>query len=363
MKLDEIFTLRTVRKKILFVSKLAGILLILSYILSTKLEIDTDVSFAIWFVFVIAIVLVVDFLMGHFISRPVSKLNQTARKMAKLDFSAPCTITANDEFGQLAASLNTMADNLQQALAELGAANEQLEKDVEQERRLLAERKELVDNLSHEMKTPLGIIRAYAEGLQDETDEAKKQKYSAIIIAETERMGNLITTLLDLSALETGVCPLAPERFDFVEFLETVAGRLLIDTPDANYILQYELPEHSAYVDADKARMEQVLDNLLVNAKKNVRPGGILKLSLTEQTGVLHFSIYNQGPVIPQEDLTKIWTKFYRDGNSKYSGSGLGLAIVAQILSMQKLEYGVKNLSDGVQFYFSIPTIELKTPK
>ena len=174
MKLDEIFTLRTVRKKILFVSKLAGILLILSYILSTKLEIDTDVSFAIWFVFVIAIVLIVDFLMGHFISRPVSKLNQTARKMAKLDFSAPCTITANDEFGELAASLNTMADNLQQALAELGAANEQLEKDVEQERRLLAERKELVDNLSHEMKTPLGIIRAYAEGLQDETDEAKK---------------------------------------------------------------------------------------------------------------------------------------------------------------------------------------------
>lgn len=357
MKIQDNFTFRTVRKKILMVSKLAGILLILSYILSTELEIEPDISLALWSVFVIALVLVVDFLMGHFISKPISKLNQTARKMAKLDFSAPCAITTNDEFGELAVSLNTMADNLQQALARLEAANTRLEKDVEQERRLLAERKELVDQLSHEMKTPLGVIRAYAEGLQDETDEAKKQKYSEIIITETERMSGLITTLLDLSALETGAAQLTPERFDFVEFLETVAGRLLIDVPDANFTLQYELPKHKVYVDMDKARMEQVLDNLIVNAKKNVQPGGVLKLSLREQQRALHFSIYNQGPQIPQENLPKLWTKFYRDSNSKYSGSGLGLAIVAQILSMQELDFGVKNCSDGVKFYFSIPSV------
>lgn len=357
MKIKDNFTFRTVRKKILMVSKLAGILLILSYILSTKLEIDPDISLALWFAFVIALVLVVDFLMGHFISKPISKLNQTARKMAKLDFSVPCAITTNDEFGELTVSLNTMADNLQQALARLEAANTRLEKDVEQERRLLAERKELVDQLSHEMKTPLGVIRAYAEGLQDETDEAKKQKYSEIIITETERMSGLITTLLDLSALETGATQLVPERFDFVEFLETVAGRLLIDVPDANFELHYELPEHKVYVHTDKTRMEQVLDNLIVNAKKNVQPGGTLKLSLLEQPGVLQFSIYNQGPTIPQENLSKIWTKFYRDSNSKYSGSGLGLAIVAQVLSMQELDFGVKNCSDGVEFYFSIPSV------
>ncbi len=357
MRLKDNFTFRTVRKKILMVSKLAGILLILSYILSTKLEIEPDISLAIWFAFVIAIVLVVDFLMGHFISNPISKLNQTARKMAKLDFSAPCTITTNDEFGELAVSLNTMADNLQQTLAKLEAANIQLEKDVEQERRVLTERKELTDPLSHEMKTPLGIIRAYAEGLQDEPDEDKKQKYAKIILMETERMSGLITTLLDLSALETGASRLIPERFDFVEFLETVAGRLLIDVPNANFELHYELPEHKAYVYTDKTRMEQVLDNLIVNAKKNVQPGGTLKLSLLEQSGVLHFSIYNQGTKIPQENLSKIWTKFYRDSNSKYSGSGLGLAIVAQILSMQELDFGVKNCSDGVEFYFSVSTV------
>lgn len=260
-------------------------------------------------------------------------------------------------FGELAFSINTMADNLQEALARLEAANMRLEQDVKQERQLLAERKELADQLSHEMKTPLGVIRAYAEGLQDEPDEGKKQKYSEIIITETERMSGLITTLLDLSALETGTSRLNPERFDFVEFLETVAGRLLIDVPDACYELHYELPEHKVYVYTDKSRMEQVLDNLIVNAKKNVIADGILKLTLMEQAGTLYFSIYNQSPPIPEENLPKLWTKFYRDSNSKYSGSGLGLAIVAQILSMQKFDFGVKNCSDGVQFYFSIPSV------
>ena len=197
-----------------------------------------------------------------------------------------------------------------------------------------------------------------ADDYQDEDDEMKKQKYAEIILSETERKNHQITTLLDLSALETGAVQLTPERFDFVELLETVAGRLLIDTPDVNFELQYELPDYKVYVCTDKLRMEQVLNNLIINAKKNVRPKGVLKLCLSYENGLLYFSVYNQGDTIPDEKLKKIWTKFYRDNRSKYSGSGLGLAIVAQILSMQGLSYGAKNLADGVQFYFSIPTVE-----
>ena len=356
--MKELFSLRTVRKKILMLSKLAGIALIFSYILSTGLPVSKDASLLIWLGFVLLLILGIDFFMQRFITKPIDKLNASAKRMARLDFSAPCDLVSTDEFGELSSSLNTMAENLRQALARLEDANTRLEGDVERERLLLAERKELVDSLSHEMKTPLGVIRAYAEGLQDETDEAKRQHYSEVIIAETERMSSLITTLLDLSALENGAAQLHPERFDFVEFLETVAGRLLIDTPDADFILQHELPEHPVYVAADKARMEQVLDNLLVNAKRNVRPGGILHLSLTENDGMLHFSVFNQGPPIPQEHLSKIWTKFYRDSTSGYSGSGLGLAIVAQILSMQHLDYGVENRCGGVAFSFSLPTVK-----
>lgn len=356
--MKEQFSLRTVRKKIIVISKIVGILLIVSYVISTQAPLHQDISFLLWFGFIIILVLVVDYLLGYFISTPISKICEAAHRMAQLDFSAPCEIITKDEFGDLARNLNIMSESLQHTLKKLESANIQLEEDVQQERRLLEERKELVDCLSHEMKTPLGVIRAYAEGLQDEIDEEKKQKYAEIIILETERMGTLISTLLDLSALENGAVQLVPERFDFVEFLETAAGRLLIDIPETNFILQHELPEHKVYVYTDKSRMEQVLNNLFINARKNVTPNGILKISLIEQDGKLYFSVFNQGKLIPQEMLPKIWDKFYRDKKVKYNGSGLGLAIVAQILSMQNLEYGVKNLADGIEFFFSIPIIK-----
>lgn len=358
MKIRDAMGLFTIRKKILMASKLIGAVLIVSYMLSARSPVEPKLSFAVWIAFVVVLILAIDLLMARFISKPVAELNDTARRMAQLELSRPCRVTARDEFGELAQSLNRMAEELRQAFAALEEANGKLEQDVEQKKRLLAERKELADDLSHEMKTPLGVIRAYAEGLQEETDEAKRQKYAEVIIAETERMNDLLTALLDLSALENGAAQLWPERFDFVELLETAAGRLLIDAPDADYILQYELPEHPVYVNADKNRMEQVLNNLLVNAKRNVQPGGILKLSLLEHDAMLDFTVFDQGQPIPQESLSKIWTKFYRGAASRYSGSGLGLAIVAQILSMQHLNYGAENRPGGVAFYVSIPTIK-----
>ena len=306
MKIRENMNIFTIRKKILLASKLMGVILIVSYILSRELPISQDLSFVIWLAFVVVLICAIDLLMARFITKPVSELNEAAKNLAELDFSKPCKVTSVDEFGELSESLNKMAEDLQQAFVSLEDVNAKLEQDVEQKKRLLAERKELVDHLSHEMKTPLGVIRAYTEGLQDERDEKKRQKYTEVIIQETERMNRLITTLLDLSALENGATTLQPTRFDFVEFVETVAGRLLIDTPDADFVLEYELPESPVYVYTDQGRMEQVLDNLILNAKRNVSPGGILKLSLTEQEGGLNFSVYNEGKKIPKADLEKI---------------------------------------------------------
>ena len=356
--MKEQFSLRTVRKKIILISKLAGVILMISYLISTRLPLEEDISLLLWVIFLILLIMMIDYLLGRFISDPIGKICEMAHRAARLDFSQPCGITSKDEFGELADNLNKMSENLQDTLEKLEKANIRLEEDVQQERKLLRERKELTDRLSHEMKTPIGVIRAYAEGIQDETDEEKRQKYSEIIISETERMSMLIETLLDLSALENGAASLVPERFDFVELAETVAGRLLIDTPEADFELQYELPEHKVFVYTDKQRMEQVLNNFIVNAKKNVSPKGTLRLSVVEQGPMLHFSVYNQGISIPPERLPKIWEKFSRDKDAKYSGSGLGLAIVAQILSMQDLEYGAENLSDGVRFFFSIPIIK-----
>ena len=140
--MKELFSLRTVRKKILMLSKLAGAVLIFSYIFSIGLPVSKDASFLIWLGFVFLLIIGIDLFMGCFITKPIDKLNASAKRMAGLDFSAPCDLSSTDEFGDLSASLNTMAENLQQALARLEDANTRLEKDVEKERLLLAERKE-----------------------------------------------------------------------------------------------------------------------------------------------------------------------------------------------------------------------------
>ncbi|EGT4049457.1 TPA: HAMP domain-containing histidine kinase [Clostridioides difficile] len=353
------FGLYSVRKKVFLLSKLSGALIILFYLIVEEFSINSKFEFWIWFIILVIFIMSIDFLLGKFISEPITSINKSAKSMSQLDFSNPCTVNTNDEFGELSRSLNTMSTNLQKALSDLESANIQLEKDVNKERMLLEQRKELVDTISHEMKTPLGIIRAYTEGLMDEVDEEKKKNYMNVIIEETDRMNNMIVSLLDLSALEAGVSKLNPERFDFIEFVETVAGRLLIDIPDANFYFTYDLPEYEVFVVADKMRMEQVVENLIINAKKHVVYDGNLDLSITYENGLLLFEIYNDGRIIEQDEISKIWSKFYRSVQSQRTGgSGLGLAIVSQILAMQGLEYGVKNRDKGVEFYFMIPIDE-----
>ncbi|GMK92843.1 sensor histidine kinase [Clostridioides difficile] len=353
------FGLHSVRKKVFLLSKLSGALIILFYLVVEELSINSKFEFWIWFIILVIFIMSIDFLLGKFISESITSINKSAKSMSQLDFSNPCTVNTNDEFGELSRSLNTMSTNLQQALSDLESANIQLEKDVNKERMLLEQRKELVDTISHEMKTPLGIIRAYTEGLMDEADEEKKKNYMNVIIEETDRMNNMIVSLLDLSALEAGVSKLNPERFDFIEFVETVAGRLLIDIPDANFYFTYDLPEYEVFVVVDKMRMEQVVENLIINAKKHVVYNGNLDLSITCENGLILFEIYNDGRIIEQDEISKIWSKFYRSVQSQRTGgSGLGLAIVSQILTMQGLEYGVKNRDRGVEFYFMIPIDE-----
>lgn len=348
--------LSTVRKKVLILSKLVGVGIVLFYLATSKLS-NKSVAFWIWFIFVVAVILGVDFLLGRMISTPLQEINGIAGKMAKLDFSAHCDVHTGDEFENLSDHLNRMFENLQETLQHLEEANKQLEKDVEKEKQLLAQRKELVDSLSHEMKTPLGLIRAYTEGLKDETDQKKKEQYMEAILSATKRMDHMIVSLLDLSALEAGSVKLSEERFDFIELVETVAGRLLLDTPGTDYEFTYELPEKKLFVCADRQRLEQVLNNLIENAKKYVVPYGKIHLEVENQRESLRFSIYNQGEAISDEEIPKIWQKFYRTRNTNRKGSGLGLAIVSQILSLYQVPYGVVKRDQGIEFYFQFPTV------
>lgn len=347
----------SIQKKILLVSKLSGVSLGILFIIALKSPGD-NIALCGLLLLIVAIILVIDHYLKCFITKPLLKINEVTNKIANLDFSEMCNVTSKDEYGELSHNINKMSSNLQKVLRELEETNAQLEKDVYQKECLLAERKELVDNLSHEMKTPIGIIRAYAEGIENNDDLVIKEKYTKIIIEETERMSKLISTLIDLSSLESGAYTLRKERFEFVEFVETIAGRLLLDLPNCNYIFQYDLPENKVYIETDRRRMEQVVENLLLNARKNVKPNGILKLTVKDEKQNVIFRIFNQGKCIPENVVDKIWGKFYRTSETEYEGTGLGLAIVSQVLDMQNYTYGVDNKEDGVEFYFYLPKVK-----
>ena len=212
-----------------------------------------------------------------------------------------------------------------------------------------------MDSLSHEMKTPLGLIQAYTEGLKNEIDNDKRRKYMDAILAATERMNYTIISLLDLSALEAGTTVLKETLFDFVELTEEVGGRLLLDVPCERYSFTYELPEREIIVYADRRRIEQVLENLISNAKKYVCENGNIHLAVKQENSTIYFSVFNQGNTIPEQEISQIWSKFYRGKWTGQSGNGLGLAIVSQILTIYQVPFGAINHTDGVEFYFQFP--------
>lgn len=181
-KINKLFGLTTVRKKVFLLSKLTGGIIVLFYIVTLELPTERSIAFFIWLMLLAALILGVDFLLGYFISKPLNKIKRAAEQMARLKPAAHCDIDTEDEFGELSKHLNTMFSNLQETLKQLETANGQLEDDVAQKHLLLAQRKELTDSLSHELKTPLGIIQAYTEGLKEESNEQKKQMYMDTIL-------------------------------------------------------------------------------------------------------------------------------------------------------------------------------------
>lgn len=345
------FTIYTINKKIFLISKIISITIIAFIIFSIKLTKNSFIGTLSLILVIFILLIILELVLYKFIAEPISQLENIAKKMSQLDFSEYCDLHTKDEFESLGNNLNIMAINLENALKDLEIANKRLKNDVEREQYLLKQRKELVDSLSHEMKTPLGIIKAYAEGAIDTKDENIRKEYLNTIIDETDEVTKLINSLLDLSALKSGVFILKQESFDIVELVETVAGRLLVDVDKKNYILEFELPENKVLINSDKKGMEQVLNNLILNAKKYVKVDGIIKLYLEKIDNNVVFSIYNEANYISEDNINKIWNKFFTTSDS---GSGLGLTIVSELLILQNIEYKVENIGKGIKFSFII---------
>lgn len=304
----------------------------------------------------IALIVLLSLLFSKLVTKPLLSLNKIALRMAKLDFSVKSQVKGSDEIGSLSSSLNSLSETLDDTLRELYEANEKLKADMEHKLSMEQMQKEFISNASHELKTPLSIVRGFVEGVKDGVSENKRERYLEVILDETEKMENLVKDMLELTKLESQKTKPKKLRYSLSEQMEDIADKLSHHLSEKELqvvtVTSDEQPVH-----ADPAKIEQVLFNLLMNAIRHAAAGTEITVRIEKDGERVRLSIENEGEKLPEDQLSRVWERFYRverSRNRKTGGTGLGLAIVKYILDMHDSRYGVMNTERGVCFYFDL---------
>ena len=306
------------------------------------------------------------------IVRPVLLLTRRATAMADGDLVTPIKINAGGEVGVLAKAFNEMREHLLEARERLTQSNLELEEKVRQRSQELAKlqaqvelerlKVEFISQVSHEFRTPLGLIKGYISTLlrrDISPDEATRREFLSITQEETEKLGELVETLLDTSRIRSGTFAVNKEEVDLASLLQRVTERAQARAERHTILCQktISLP----VVRADAHRLEQVFDNLLDNALKYSR-GGIVTIDAQVQDGKVNFTVSDEGDGIPAEELTHIFDAFYRGHSpttANTKGSGLGLAICKGIVEAHGGHIWAESiLAKGSCFHFTLPLEE-----
>lgn len=296
---------------------------------------------------------------ANLISKPLVNINKVAKRMSAMDFTVKCEeTTADDEIGNLANTLNFLSSTLENALEDLKHKNKKLEEDIEKERKLEEMRKDFVASVSHDLKTPIGIIEGYAEGLKDGIATGKDALiYLETIIDESHKMNKLVTNMLELSKLESGNLELVIERFNILRLIQKIIKSFKLEFESKNIILELNTNLEYCYILGDIFQLEQVITNLLSNALKYTPNGNKVIVDIDSDDEIVTISIENKGAYIPEEEIDNLYNKFYRIDkarNSSNNSNGLGLAIVKRILKLHESSYSLFNTEDGVKFEFTL---------
>ena len=295
-------------------------------------------------------------------TNPIVELNEMANKMARLDFSKKYRISdVNDEINELGKNMNTVSDKLESTIKQLKENNIELEKDIEQKSKIDEMRKQFISDVSHELKTPIALIQGYAEGLKENvnTDEESRTFYTDVILDEANKMDRLVKQLLELMKLEYGKREFNNKKFNIIELISEVIrkSKKMIDEQQINIEFDSSKPVE---VYADDFYIEQVVTNYFTNAMKHVKEINgkkQIKIDVVENDEKIRVSIYNTGNNIDEENLNRIWNRFYKVDSSRNrtdGGTGIGLSLVKAIMNNYQNNYGVYNVKNGVVFYFEL---------
>ena len=216
-------------------------------------------------------------------------------------------------------------------------------------------RRQLVSNITHELKTPLAVIHSYAEGLQAGIAGEDRDRYLNVIQEEAEKMDAMVLEMLDLSRLEAGKVRLNTESFSLLALAQTIAEKLTPMAQAKDLEIGYDYTEECRLT-ADRGRMGQVITNLMRNAIQYTAPGGSIRITVYEKRSTAHFYIENTCQPLSQEALDRVFSSFYQgDVSRKTNGTGLGLAIVKSIVELHRGSCTVENTQNGVRFGFTVP--------
>lgn len=292
------------------------------------------------------------------ITRPISELTKLSEKMSDLDFEARYQSWAGNEIDVLGDNFNKMSRKLESTISELKSANNKLQKDIEDKIKIDEMRKEFLDNVSHELKTPIALIQGYAEGLNENIsdDPESREFYCEVIMDEASKMNKLVKNLLTLNQLESGKDAPVMERFDIVSLIKGVIGsmHIMIEQKEATVIFKETEP---VYVWADEFKTEEVVTNYTSNALNHLDGERKVEIKVLREGDCVKVTVFNTGTPIPEEDIPNLWNKFYKVDKARtreYGGSGIGLSIVKAIVEGMNQKYGVCNYDNGVEFWFTL---------
>lgn len=247
------------------------------------------------------------------------------------------------------------------ALSTLGAAAALALFTAWLETRAIRRERAFVRGAAHELKTPLAVLRTHAEALREDIDPAKRGQYLDTVVAESDRMAALVGSLIDLARLESGG-KVEREPLDLAALVENGAARLSLLAEEKNIELRTQLAPASML--GDRLRLEEMVDNLADNALRHCTPGGAVTISLAQKGRRITLTVDNDGPVIPQKHLDRLFEPFYRgdEGRSRADGgTGLGLAIVRAAVEAHGGRCWAVNRTGGVTFTVVLPGLQSET--
>lgn len=292
-------------------------------------------------VYVTIIALLLGFVIAFFIARrlarPISNITHTAGQLALGNYDIHFPNGYYAEIDELAGTLNHTAKELSKV--------DKL-------------RKDLIANMSHDLRTPLTMIKAYSEMILDISGEnrEKRETHLKVIIEETNRLSLLVNDILDLSVMQSGNESVKLDNINLSDTLKNVLSRFVPLSEQEGCMIKTKI-DHDLYVLADEARLEQVFYNLIGNAINYIGNDKVIAVNLIDLGGRIRFEVKDNGCGIPDEELAFIWDRYYKSESHIRSvmGTGLGLSIVKSILEMHHAEYGVdSSIGLGSLFWFEL---------